>query len=536
MALFGTFLANAWTRVFHDRQIVLCSDSGARRLCFRKRHQILAAAMVGGLVLWSGAASLGAAATASWVLTERSAELRALEDRYGVLAEDMARRIGWGAGISDSLDAERPVNHRIVAQNARLIADVTALQTALRQAEAAHAEAAGGVRALTAALAHRDRRLSAAAAREDALERQVAARDADIAGWRTAERAWAAERTRLEAGLADRDEALAAARAQSAALEARLGQTTRSAAVLWQHRNALVDDRARMGAGLDAGGQALLVATHRIGELETELRGAYARAGELWAAVQRERDRSGALAGERDRARLQLAAFEEAQEELIGGLRARIEEHVGEVEAGLAFTGLDVDALLASIDTGGESAYGGPMIPVLPEDVPDEGLWAEAVEVVAGADRAAGLRDVANALPIGHPVRDEHRLSSNFGYRRDPFTGRSSRHAGLDLAAPTGTPIYATAPGTVTDAGWSGAYGNMVEVTHEFGLATRYAHLSAISVAVGQEIAYGEQVGLMGSTGRSSGPHLHYEVRVNDEPRNPIDFIRAGQHVLQAAN
>jgi len=88
----------------------------------------------------------------------------------------------------------------------------------------------------------------------------------------------------------------------------------------------------------------------------------------------------------------------------------------------------------------------------------------------------------------------------------------------------------------VTDAGWSGAYGNMVEVTHEFGLATRYAHLSAISVAVGQEIAYGEQVGLMGSTGRSSGPHLHYEVRVNDEPRNPIDFIRAGQHVLQAAN
>jgi len=143
MALFGTFLANAWTRVFHDRQIVLCSDSGARRLCFRKRHQILAAAMVGGLVLWSGAASLGAAATASWVLTERSAELRALEDRYGVLAEDMARRIGWGAGISDSLDAERPVNHRIVAQNARLIADVTALQTALRQAEAAHAEAAG---------------------------------------------------------------------------------------------------------------------------------------------------------------------------------------------------------------------------------------------------------------------------------------------------------------------------------------------------------------------------------------------------------
>lgn len=534
MPLFGPAFSKAFNRIFHDRQIVLCSDSGARQVLVSRRRQVLAAAVIAGIAVWGGVATLGAAAT-GWMLFQRTEDLRDLESRHAVLAEDMARRIGWGAGIGERLDAGRSVSDRIVAQNARLIAEISALQTALREIEASRAAAVSANRALDAAVAERDRRLMAAAAERAGLERRVAARDAEIAQWRDAEASWTVEADQLRREIAARERDLAAVTADAARAAAWLRQSTRTTSVLWQHRNALLDQRTRMGAGLDLGGRALVAATGRIDALEAELRLAHARGADLWAAANRERDRNGVLAGERDRARLQLAALQDAQQELFDSLRERMEEHVDQVAAGLAFTGLDIDTLLAELEAGGESVgYGGPMLPVVPDDLPDGVAWAEAVEVVGWADRAAALRDLANALPIGQPVRDDFRLSSNFGYRRDPFTRRSSRHTGLDMAAPTGTPIYVTAPGTVIDAGRRGAYGYMVEVEHAFGLTTRYAHLSVISVAAGQQVGYGDQVGLMGSTGRSSGPHLHYEVRVRDEPRNPIGFIRAGQHVFQA--
>jgi murein DD-endopeptidase MepM/ murein hydrolase activator NlpD len=176
------------------------------------------------------------------------------------------------------------------------------------------------------------------------------------------------------------------------------------------------------------------------------------------------------------------------------------------------------------------------MIPALTGRPLNAAMWAEASDIVVLIDRAAALRDIANGLPIGMPVAEDYRLSSGFGTRTDPFTGRIARHHGLDFAAGHGTPILATAPGRVVRAGWRGAYGYMVEVEHEFGLTTRYAHLSAVLVEEGDEVEYGDDVGLMGSTGRSSGPHLHYEVRVEGDPQNPIRYIRAGQNVFQAAN
>jgi murein DD-endopeptidase MepM/ murein hydrolase activator NlpD len=142
------------------------------------------------------------------------------------------------------------------------------------------------------------------------------------------------------------------------------------------------------------------------------------------------------------------------------------------------------------------------------------------------------LQDGVIAIPADKPVRTAA-LMSSFGYRTDPFNHRSAMHPGLDLAGPVGTPIYATADGVVLRAGWnSGGYGNLVEIDHGRGITTRYGHMSAILVRAGDRITRGQQIGRMGSTGRSTGSHLHYEVRIDGRAVNPMPFMRSTDYVL----
>jgi len=131
-------------------------------------------------------------------------------------------------------------------------------------------------------------------------------------------------------------------------------------------------------------------------------------------------------------------------------------------------------------------------------------------------------------VPVRKPVTGEVDMSSPFGMRLDPFLGRPAIHTGIDLRGEIGEPVHATAAGRVTIAGREGGYGNMVEISHGNGLATRYGHLSQIDVKLGQTVRIGEIIGKIGSTGRSTGPHLHYETRINGEAVDPQKFLRAG--------
>ena len=124
-------------------------------------------------------------------------------------------------------------------------------------------------------------------------------------------------------------------------------------------------------------------------------------------------------------------------------------------------------------------------------------------------------------------------MSSGFGYRSDPFTGAGAMHNGLDFKGPVGTPILAAAEGKVTAAGHQGGYGNTIEITHPNGLLTRYAHLSGFNVSLGQRVGRGVQIARMGSTGRSTGSHLHFEVRLNGQAINPRKFLEANSDVLE---
>jgi len=142
------------------------------------------------------------------------------------------------------------------------------------------------------------------------------------------------------------------------------------------------------------------------------------------------------------------------------------------------------------------------------------------------------LASGAIAVPSDKPVKTAA-FTSGYGVRSDPFGRGATMHGGIDLAGPSGTPIYATADGTVGRAGWnSGGYGNLVEVDHGRGIETRYGHLSQILVRPGQQVKRGQLIARMGSTGRSTGSHLHYEVRIEGRPVNPIPFMKSTDYLV----
>lgn len=140
------------------------------------------------------------------------------------------------------------------------------------------------------------------------------------------------------------------------------------------------------------------------------------------------------------------------------------------------------------------------------------------------------LKKTVDMIPIKRPLK-VGKITSQFGRRLDPFLKRYAIHSGMDFKAPTGTPVYATGPGKVVKASWSGGYGRLVEIKHAGNIITRYAHLSRISVKVGDYVAAGKTIGRVGSTGRSTGPHLHYETRLGKKAVNPGRFIKAGIRV-----
>ncbi|MEH3103579.1 MAG: M23 family metallopeptidase [Sphingomonas phyllosphaerae] len=180
------------------------------------------------------------------------------------------------------------------------------------------------------------------------------------------------------------------------------------------------------------------------------------------------------------------------------------------------------------------SAMGGPLV--------------EATSTEARADLAADqqfrslfmtwkkldrLEQGVIAIPSVQPVQ-KLQFTSNFGIRSDPFRGTAAMHAGVDIPGPTGTPIYATADGIISHAGRQGGYGNMVEINHGKGIATRYGHLSKIIVADNTRVKRGQLIALMGSTGRSTGPHLHYEVRIDGHAVNPVPFLTTADYLMAA--
>lgn len=229
-----------------------------------------------------------------------------------------------------------------------------------------------------------------------------------------------------------------------------------------------------------------------------------------------------------------IARIGEAENLLMAKTESTLGRGVGNLRDVMRSTGINPDAFAHKIAR--SEGIGGPEIPldqVRIEGISDPGFSHAYLSASAVLDQLNGLSAAMDHVPLAAPVPvTGFDKSSGFGARVDPFTGRYAFHPGIDFAGPWGSVVHATAPGTVVFAGNRGGYGNMVEVDHGYGIHTRYGHLSAISVRVGTHVGRGAGLGRVGSTGRSTGPHVHYEVWYDDVARNPNKFIEAGRHVL----
>lgn len=225
-------------------------------------------------------------------------------------------------------------------------------------------------------------------------------------------------------------------------------------------------------------------------------------------------------------------------ERLMTELEERTAQSIAEMESFIGSTGITVRRFVTRFEER-RDGVGGPLI-----DLADMGVLAtdpleyDAVErrqlrIDAQLDRLDALSKAMAVIPLAVPVVDAHRMTSNFGPRRDPFTRKFQFHGGIDFAGPRGTAILSTQAGTVTIAGWHGAYGKLVELDHGYGFRTRYAHMSKVAVSPGQQVQIGDKLGEIGSTGRSTGPHLHYEIWVDGKVEDPASFIQAGEYVFK---
>lgn len=234
----------------------------------------------------------------------------------------------------------------------------------------------------------------------------------------------------------------------------------------------------------------------------------------------------GSVAGALGVVAARLGFVEQSQIAALAQMEQRARSHAQSLSAIVADLGLDRERLEPITKASVQGGQGGPFVPVkvATGGGPFETLVDSLQQALIEQEK---VRRVVAVLPLRKPLPGDPEVTSGFGVRMDPFNRAAAMHTGIDFRDDYGSAVRVTAPGRVTVAEWTGGYGNMVEVDHGNGIATRYAHLSAISVEPGQMVATGAVVGRLGSTGRSTGPHLHYETRVDGEPVDPVRYLKA---------
>ncbi|GGH25891.1 Murein DD-endopeptidase MepM and murein hydrolase activator NlpD, contain LysM domain [Cribrihabitans marinus] len=236
---------------------------------------------------------------------------------------------------------------------------------------------------------------------------------------------------------------------------------------------------------------------------------------------------------QRDELELEIELMREKNDQIFRQLEEAMTVSVEPLDKMFRQAGMAPDRILDQVRSG-YSGQGGPLTPLSFSTRGEEPSADEirANRLLQQMDQLNLYRIAAEKAPFAVPVKSAFRFTSGYGNRRDPKTGGRRMHNGTDFAASQGTDIFATADGVVTHAGWQSGFGRLVKIRHAFGIETFYAHNSKLRVKVGQRVSRGEHIADMGSTGRSTGTHLHYEVRVDGRPVNPMTYIKAARNVF----
>ena len=528
-------------KTFPDRQILIRTHGEVHYFTLSHRVQlgVCAAALAGvlatgalGVHLFGGNPAAPRIAAVQDAAQDYASDLARMEAERAALVEEIARlRARTGSALAaaetrkSNLDKLQETAEERAQRVQALQTELNALRTRLAETEAAEQADTGRLAALEKSLAEAQ---NARRVAETAVSR---ARAEEAEARRTAALKIAA----LEQSLSERESNIDRLRADyRAAVEARQAAEARLRTVT-QERDEALQKVKELGARVSIMSEDMSTQLARTGLLESELK----RVSQQISSTQHRKSsedspRTGAELAEMEN---RLDTLMDVQKGLIAQLESSAEGNLSMLEGVIERTGLKVGELLNSLEPTA-TALGGPFMDLsemrrireINEESPE--FSARINRLTVKLNRLSWLRIALNSLPLAVPV-EEYRLTSRFGHRKDPFTKRSAFHSGLDFAAARGTPVHSTAPGKVVYAGRKGAYGRFVEIDHGHGLTTRYAHLDAIGVEVGDEVGYMQAIGKMGTSGRSTGVHLHYEVTFNGEFYDPEDFIKAGRDVFK---
>lgn len=471
------------SRLFMPREILIRADGRVTYLTISSTVQKSVAGALFALLAWATYGSVGMM-LGEQKIVEKNIEVAAVRAAYSDLMAGVGSAYDQFAQLVGNLEQSQAELLGLAGSEVGTAQDPQRLAEIARRAAAARESLGQADAALRAKLTVFEADLKAIAARHQQLTDTIAELKDDLRLAGRERREILADKEALSAALRRTDREMSSVRNQQADRDERIRFLQQMVASLTQDRNELVQSRSKL--------------TAQIGKLEER-----------------------------------LIAYQSSQQSAVESLAERTRNNVDEVVKTVVMTGLEVDTLLSRAGKM-MPGVGGPFVDL--RKVPDLNAAETALLTVASLDDAMDrwerLQFVLRTLPLAPPL-DRFLLSSDFGERRDPFNSRPAMHEGVDLSNEMGAPVMAPAPGKVVFAGWKGDYGRVIEIDHGLGIRTRYAHLKSIDVKVGDEVAYRQKIGALGSSGRSSGPHLHYEVRVDDKPYDPMNFLEAGRYVFK---
>lgn len=519
-------------RIFVPRELILRANDRVTVIRLPVRTQKLVALAVVTLLGWSFIAS-GSLVVQNLVIAGKNQQIEEHKLAYFELLQEVSEYHEQFAQITQNLESNQAFLLSMLESGADAEADIAAIEQRLKDSETEQsrvAVASGGLREKLQRFENDlheivDRNLELRAEVENMrevlsdteAEKQKVAEAREMLGQRLQQMEEALvqvteEKRQLTVTVAELQANIESSRRELAT--ARSVQDDLKGEITILNGQLLAADKRRDGlqrhiAGLQ---DSLDTAMHRGDSLENDREDLQTEVAEL---------------------RQRMVDMRQAQYSIVDRLRERTEFSVDAMERTVAMTGLKLDELLASIGDI-ENSQGGPFVA---GDYTGDFDGDTELEIALSLldlrlSRWSALQRVMRTLPLTVPM-EQYQLSSGFGTRTDPINGRKAMHRGLDFRAPMKSPVFATAPGKVVHAGWSGPYGRMIEIDHGHGVRTRYAHLKKILVKAGQRVANREKIGLLGSSGRSTGPHLHYEVRYKGVPLNPKKFLTAGKHVFK---
>lgn len=476
----GRTLRERW---FAERQVILRQGDRISALRLRSDFQMATAAALMIGALWSGWASFGYVANRETTALAE-AEADRLRTAYDQVIDEVTQQHSKVLDITQDLESYRSYLLALLEQNRNLRHDLSSFASQLD----------GG-----------DSETQRTAAAEKALRGQLEGMAQDLVGVSHRNEVMLSDVTQLKLKLDGEDE-----RARFAAARAALDR-----------RLARLQEDASGALGRSQELERLLVTKQQMVDQAQVARR---------QAVQ-ERDQAVAKLADAEQ---RIQAMAQSHEEALNRLSEQTRSTITEVERIVNATGLDTKRLVPVRTDGHKQSRGGPFVPWSARRVEPEKRSEETTQALSSdIARLDDLRQLLRVLPLAAPVKD-FAVTSTFGYRVDPFNNLAAFHEGVDLQAPLHTRVTAPAPGKVVFAGWHASYGRMVEIDHGYGVRTRYAHLDRIAVAEGTEISFGQEIGLVGASGRTSGTHLHYEVLIDGRPRNPLTFLRATADVRKS--